>query len=495
MNDGITVRILGDFGPFSRMGKSIGYEITIGDSVYLFDCGAPLFQQIGGTGLKEIKGIFLTHCHDDHKRWFTDLALFHRYSPASYNINLVTSEDVYNDLLTSSGPSLDRSLSEDSKHIINIPMNEYLENRIIGPRARYRIVSKNEGNGKTGLFVIGPDGEILGPDKAKIVISPETQRARLLFKDPEYNEWVEPESFYPFSSNIFYEEDKNIFSDSEGFTIEAVKSPVWHGIPNIGLKIKTDKESLIFSSDTINNRQLWEQLSSEKRTINADDEFISASVIYGDINDYIERAWSRERYNDALNAFIGSNVIHDLSYRKSIVHTDYEKLSEAVLEKENALLTHSPDVIVSEWKICSTDKIYRFSGDGFLEVVGDKLYPLNADIYYKDAENFYVGYRNENGNYSVYEENGLLSISLNNGCSGNFLYKVSLYEDISGKYFPRLEEKGTRYVERDDGQVELVKYSENGSRGMVVKDHRESLLELNGRAFTGDPTNQIAAEK
>ena len=42
MMDGITIRVLGDYGPFSRMGKSIGYQVTIGQSSYLVDCGSPL---------------------------------------------------------------------------------------------------------------------------------------------------------------------------------------------------------------------------------------------------------------------------------------------------------------------------------------------------------------------------------------------------------------------------------------------------------------------
>ena len=121
MTDGITVRILGDFGPFSSMGKSITYQITIGRSIYLIDCGAPLFQQIGSQGLKEIKGLILTHCHDDHKRWFTDLALFNMYAPdISNRIFFLTSEDIYDELVKSSGPALDRSLSNDSKNIIDI---------------------------------------------------------------------------------------------------------------------------------------------------------------------------------------------------------------------------------------------------------------------------------------------------------------------------------------------------------------------------------------
>jgi ribonuclease BN (tRNA processing enzyme) len=80
MGDGIIVKVLGDHGPFSRMGKSIGYQITIGQSNYLIDCGAPLFQHIGGHGLKNIKGLVVTHCHDDHKRWYSDLALFNKYA-------------------------------------------------------------------------------------------------------------------------------------------------------------------------------------------------------------------------------------------------------------------------------------------------------------------------------------------------------------------------------------------------------------------------------
>ena len=85
MSDGIILRVLGDSGPFSRMGKSIGYQIEIGQSCYLIDCGAPLFHLIGGHGLKKVGGLLITHCHDDHKRWFSDLALFCRYAPDFHN--------------------------------------------------------------------------------------------------------------------------------------------------------------------------------------------------------------------------------------------------------------------------------------------------------------------------------------------------------------------------------------------------------------------------
>jgi len=480
MNNGISVRILGDFGPFSMMGKSIGYEVTIGESIYLVDCGAPLFQQIGSPNLKNIKGIIVTHCHDDHKRWFTDLALFHRYEPdAGFKVFLLTSEDVYDELLKSGRPALDRSLSRDSKTIIDIPKEDYVNFQIIGPRARYRLTSKIEGSGKTGFYISDSEGNILGPDMAKIVISEKTRRPRILFKDPHYKEWIEPESFYPYSSKEFFEEDRNIFRSPEGFTIEAIKSPVWHGLPNIGIKIQTDNETLVFSSDTIHNVDLWQELYQEKRTRNlkmSESEFEKASIIYGDINDYIERTWSEERYNEAIKAFNDAIVIHDISCKNSIVHTDYEKLHKTVLTKEKVILTHGPDKFTSEWAMCFTDKTFKLRGNEFFEQVNGALYPMNADIYFKDAEQFYVGYRNEKGKYTIYEHKGLLTISRDeNHVKGTPLYRVDLYEDISGRYFPKLEDENASYMKRKDGQVERIVFLENGSRGSIMQDHRHRL--------------------
>ncbi len=485
MTDGITVRILGDFGPFSSMGKSITYQITIGQSVYLIDCGAPLFQQIGSQGLKEIKGLIITHCHDDHKRWFTDLALFNMYAPEISNkIFFLTSEDIHNELVRSSGPALDRSLSNDSKNIIDIACEEYTDFRIVGPRAKYRIVSVDEGDGKTELCIIDNNGDVVGPETAKIVISDKTRRPRMLFKDPDYKEWVEPESFYPFSSSIFYEEDRNIYKAPEDFTIEAIKAPVWHGVPCIGIKITTGRETLIFSSDTVNNKELWRQLYTEKRVQRlkmSREDFESASVIFGDINDYIERIWSEARYRAAINAFNDGIVIHDIAARNSIVHTDYEKLNNTSLKKEKVILTHSLDGITSEWVLCDAGKSFRIVGDTFFELVGDEYYPMNADIYHKEGGKYFVGYKNDNGRYGVYEKEGLLSLSTEKGPElGTLLYRVDMYEDISGRYFPKIEEENVMYLERRDGRVELVEFTGEGSRGRIIEDHRDRLLKTCG---------------
>lgn len=483
MNKGITVRILGDSAPFSRAGKSIGYLITIGRSDYIVDCGAQLFQQIGGAGLKSFRGMVITHCHDDHKRWFTDLAIFYRYArDITGKIPLLTSEEVGKELWRMSEPALDRSLSDDSKRVIDIPYDKYIHYSMLGPRARYRIVSRDQGDGRFRLCVVDNEDTIVGPEKAKIVISRKTGRPRMLFRDPHYNEWIEPESFYSFSSEIFYEKEKNIFrDDEEDFSIEAVQAPVWHGVPNIGVKFKTGNETLIFSSDTYHNREVWKELCETKRAQRLNmsrKKFDAASVIHGDINDYIERTWSKERYKDAMHAFDDGVVIHDVSVRDSIVHTSYTMLQKTSLKKEKTILTHSPDRISSEWVLCCTDKTFRIVNNEYFELVGDDLYPMNADIYHKEHGKYYVGYKNDDGMYSVYRKDGMHYIcSEREGWPGERLYRVDLYEDISGRYYPRLIEEHEFYIQRNDGQVEKVVRTESGSVGRIVEDHRKRLLE------------------
>jgi ribonuclease BN (tRNA processing enzyme) len=490
MGEGITVYVLGDYGPFSRMGKSIGYRVTIGNSSFLIDCGCPLFQQIGGHSLKTINSLIVTHCHDDHKRWFSDLALFNRYAlTKSQKVTLLTSEGVHDELIRASSAALDRSLSKDSKTVIDVNYEEYINHHRIGPRARYRIVSKDEGNGKTGLYIMDREGNPIGPDRAKVVISEKTKRPRMLFKDPASGEWIEPESFYPFSSPVFYDRQRNIYKDREGFTIEAIASPVWHGITGIGVKIKTEQETLIFSSDLVHDIELWKQLFEEKRPQRlalSRKEFEAASVLSGDINDYIERIWSEERYQDAVQAFRDAVVIHDISVRKSIVHTDYERLRNTSLEKTMTILTHSPDKITSGWVLCKAEKTYKIKGKSFFEVVGSKLYPLNADIYHKESGRYFVGYKNEKGRYMVYEREGLLTLSPEDmsgtGAPCTPLFRVDLYEDISGKYFPRIEDGNVVYFERKDGKVERIEFTAEGSTGTIVENQRDR---LQGKVFPG----------
>jgi ribonuclease BN (tRNA processing enzyme) len=482
--DGIIVRVLGDYGPFSAMGKSIGYQVCIGDGSFLVDCGSPLFQQIGGHGIKVIKGLIITHCHDDHKRWFTDLSLFSLYSPdIPHRLPVFTSEAINEGLLVASGPALNSSLSSDSKTVVDLNYRDYIDFRPLAPRPKFRIVQQNTGAGGTKLVVVDAEGVTLGPERAKIIISSRNGSPRLLFKDPDYGEWIEPEQFYSFSSQTFYEENRNIYHDPTGYSIEAINAPVWHGMPSIGLRFKTATETLVFSADTAHDTELWHELMSEKRPqklFGSREEFEAAAVIYGDINDYVERIWSRERFQDALSAFDGAVVIHDVATRKSVVHTDYRRLEHTVLKKELTILTHSPDKMTSEWALSKAEKTIHIKDKTFSELVGTKLYPMDAAVYHKQNGKYYVGYRNPNGAVTVYENDGILNLGGEwNWENGTELFKVDLYEDVGGNYLPKLaEDDPSRYVLRDDGNVELVTYSADGSRGVVVENLRGKLFHL-----------------
>ncbi len=56
---------------------------------------------------------------------------------------------------------------------------------------------------------------------------------------------------------------------------------------------------------------------------------------------------------------------------------------------------------------------------------------------------------------------------------------MDLYEDIAGKYFPKLEDDNNVHHERTDGMVERVKLTDAGSVGRIEECHRGALA--NGR--------------
>jgi hypothetical protein len=228
---------------------------------------------------------------------------------------------------------------------------------------------------------------------------------------------------------------------------------------------------------------LWTQLYIEKRVQKLNiskKEFESAAVIYGDINDYIERAWSEERYSDATKEFNDAVVIHDVAGRRSIVHTDYEKLKTSFLRKDKTLLTHSPDTMTSEWVLCNTGKTYKIKNGEFYEIVDGKALIIDADIYYRDGGRYFVGYKNEDGAYLIYEKDGILGISADGNTNmGKHLYRVDLYEDISGKYFPMPLDENTILYEWKDGKVERIEFNEYGSTGKILEDCRNKHLKRN----------------
>lgn len=477
--NGIDVRILGDFGPFSQTGKSIGYLVNIVDSSFLVDCGAPLFNILDSDQIGKVDGLIVTHCHDDHKRWFTDIALYYYYSPNIHKkLTLISIDEVAEELVKSCKPAIDRSLSKDSERIVDIAFEDYVEYRPLGPIALYKITSRNPDGTRGGLRVEGPSGEILGPDRAKIVLSRKGGRARILFKDPELKEWIEPETFYSFGSDVFYSRDRRRI-EGDGYVIESLKAPVWHGIPGTALKFKTKKDTLLFTADTVHDVELWERLAGQKHEQKlggmSREEFESAGLIYGDINDFVERIWGPQRLEEAKAAFVGSAVFQDIALRNSVVHTDYARIQHTMLDRECTILTHSPDGITSEWPLCFSDKVYRVKGDRFCEMVGDKAYPVKGDLFHKERGRLYVGFRNDKGRYGVHDSEGVLSIDLHGRRpTGRLKFKVDLYQDIMGKFFPVIEGDG-EYRVRVDGKIEHVKYTAEGSQGKVVRSLRGKL--------------------
>jgi ribonuclease BN (tRNA processing enzyme) len=476
MKSDIRLDVLGNTSPFSLSGESSGYLITVNGSSYLLECGAPVFPSLGFHAIEQLKGIFATHSHEDHRRWFTDIVLFNYYdSRNSKRVRLISSESILEEYHKNSKGALERSLSPDSKRIIDIPYEGMVEEVTIGPRSRYFIGLEREGEeGRYRFLVKDRQGNLLGPHRAKIVINPKANRPRLLYRDDETGEWVEPESYYPFSSTLFYEENQNTFKDVDaGFTVDAVKSPVWHGVPTIAFRFKTAKNSLFYSADTVYKPALWKELCETRRVQNFESlsrkEFEKRSVILGDINDFIERTWSRQRYESALSAYAGSVVIHDVARKNSVVHTDYLNICRA--EIDNLIFTHSPDNLTACRPILKSGNSLLLKDGKIYERANGTLYPLDADVYVKHFSGYLVGYRAENGPYKVIEKEGFLGVvPLESPEEG--LMRVMLFEDVGGEYFPLLERADSFYRLRPDGKVEEVSIQGDRSTGRLAKNRR-----------------------
>jgi hypothetical protein len=132
--------------------------------------------------------------------------------------------------------------------------------------------------------------------------------------------------------------------------------------------------------------------------------------------------------------------------------------------------------MTSEWVLSKAGKFFKIKDNRFMEMVGDTLYPLNADIFHKEHGRFFVGFKNPAGNTGVYERNGVLSIEWDgNPHKGELIYRVDLYEDIGGGYYPRLDQDVSEYRERSDGRVERVEFDQEGSSGRVVESCRDRL--------------------
>lgn len=478
MRQDITFDVIGNTSPFSLMGESSGYMITVNGSSYLLECGSPIFLNLGYEGIANIKGIFATHSHEDHKRWFTDIVLFTFYNPLlKHKLRLISSEMVLEEFAKNSKAALERSLSLDSKRVVDLPYESMVEEVTIGPKSNYFMSLKIDGEGSFCWEVVDRKGNTVGPEKAKIIINPAANRPRLLYKDDESGEWVEPESYYPFTSTIFYGDNQNIYRDEEaGLTVRAIKSSAWHGVPTIALKFMTEKSSLLFSADTVYKPSLWKELCEEYRPQNFEsisrEEFERRSVIYGDINDFIERTWSYERYEAAISSYEGSVVIHDVARKNSVVHTDYPDIGNAPID--NLFFTHNPDNITAWRPILTSGKRLVLRDGNVYESVDDRLYPFDADVYIHHFSCDLVGYRSKNGAYKVIERDGLLGV-VEAGSPEKGLVRVDLFQDMGGRYFPMLTDPDKYYCQRQDGRVEAITVNEKSSIGSVVENIRDRI--------------------
>jgi hypothetical protein len=192
-------------------------------------------------------------------------------------------------------------------------------------------------------------------------------------------------------------------------------------------------------------------------------------VIYGDINDFIEMTWSKQRYEAALSAYKNAVVIHDVARKNSVVHTDYPDIASASID--DLIFTHSPDNLASWRPILRSGKRLVLSEGRVYEWVKGRLCSLDADIYVKHFSGHYVGYQSPDGPFKVIEKDGLLGIvDADHPEAG--LMRVELYQDIDGEYYPILLQTNRTYRIRPDGLVEEVVFEGNSSRGHVVHSHR-----------------------
>ena len=475
MSQDIIFDVIGNTSPFSLMGESSGYMISVNGYSYLLECGSPIFPFLGFKGIGKIKGIFVSHSHEDHKRWFTDIVLFTFYNPLfKHRVKLISSETILDEFAKNSKGALERSLSYDSKSVVDTPYKNMVEEVPIGPIGKYFIDLSSTDDGTFRYEIKDRQGDDVGPEKAKIVINPTVTRPRLLYKDDESGEWVEPESYYPFSSSIFYGEDQNIYRDEEaGLTVKAIKSSVWHGVPTIAFKFMTKKNSLLFSSDTVYKPSLWKELYEEYRPQKFESisrkVFEKSSIIYGNINDFIERTWSRERYEVAMSAYKGSVVIHDVARKNSIVHTDYPDIGNAPID--NLFFTHNPDNLTARRPILTSSKRLVLRDKNIYESANKKLYPFDADVYIHHFSCDLVGYKSKKGAYKIIEKDGLLGV-VEAGSREKGLMRVDLFQDIEGEYFPIMKDSDKYYSVRHDGKVEEITIHESSSIGRVVENIR-----------------------
>lgn len=486
----LNLSVIGDSGPFSRLGKSIGYLLEYDDTRLLVDCGAPIFQILGREGLRTLDGVVATHAHADHQRWFTDLALYRKFNePDGDRLKLYGSSSVLRDYRWVSSGALEKTLSPDSRSVRSMDFSDYVESIRIGPKPKYHCVLSENNDATDPWQVVNEEGEPLPADRAKVVKPEDSLIPRMLFRDPDEDLWVEPETFYDFSDERFYRQNESDSTNlSEDLTVEPVQSTAWHGPPTTSLLFDCPEGSLFLSSDTVYDPTIWEELTeSTPNTPDEDPSFRQRSYITGKIEEYVQQVWSDRRLQEARSRYNEDHVFfHDVSTDGSKVHTTYDNLDDF---EGSLILTHSPDEFVTVHPMAHIGKSYVLrDGDLVEKTRRGEEYPMEAACYIKEYSSYRVGFTDPDGDYYLVRK-GPGNYQVRNEAPDpaeavEDVTRIAVYEDIGGAYFPLLEDDNEQYHVRPDDEVVRLVHGPDGSEGTVVSDSREALLSSSNPELT-----------
>lgn len=475
--------VIGDSGPFSRLGKSIGYQIKSGGENYLLDCGAPVFQILGSEGLTNLSGIIATHAHEDHKRWFTDFALYKKFTTKSnQKIDLYGTPVVLNDFRQASAAALERTLNPTCDDIRSMEFEEFIEMHPLGPEPKFTCTKIFKDDGMFEWRVVDSTGSVVPPSKAKVIKPANAIIPRIIVRDPIEDIWVDPHTYYSIDDERFYETNGNeeFCELTDNLSLKPLNSPSWHGPPTSSYLFGYNDEKIFFSSDTLYDPELWKKLTDSKASTAAEDlnDFEDRHFIEGKIENFTDQVWSERRLQKALSIYDKNWVfIHDVTDSPANVHTPYKSLENF---EGDILLTHSPDEFTTVHPMAHLGKSYVIRDNKLLEKSkDDQVHPLSADCYLKRYSEYLVGFEDPDGDYFLVKKSpGKFDVQSQNPANDEkteLIKKISLYKDIGGEYFPLIDNDNKEYLLRPDGAVEEVTYLDDGSEGKIVKSLRSQL--------------------
>jgi len=406
MNNRITVDILGDAPLLSESGKGFSYRVSCGGSRYLVDCGANIFNAMSPKELFSIDGIFITHVHSDHVRYLADLAFYLQFSGKKpKRLRIIATDRIHWHLRESLVETMDLTLDRKRSSIRQIPYEDFFDCVSVGPDPLYYMtMTKLTARKAPPLAVMSADETVVPPSRGKVLMHPKTGRLSMLLKDDTTGAWVEPESFYDFSSRAFYKPDMRDFHDKRcGLRVSAVKKGIWHGMTAVGYLFQCGKSRVFFTGDTAADLDLWKRLATETiaRPKTKTPEFLRAPFVVGALADYVERVWSTDRIKDLDKLYGGTATFHECGGGEQVVHTDYmqlEKLWNHMVGNDAAnsslALIHTPPQLVSRFPIAMPGQRYVVEGGRFVNL-------KRADYYMKEGTACRLAYKDPRGDYCI----------------------------------------------------------------------------------------------